>query len=206
MPDYIAIGDIHGMNKALEALLLRLPPQGEVIFLGDYIDRGPETKSVIDRLLHLRENRPCIFLRGNHEAMMLATLTGRSDADTDWLRNGGLQTLESYQGRPSDAHIAFLRHTLPFYETEDYIFVHAGLMPGIPLAATGPDVYLWIRESFLTASYDWGRLVVHGHTPLIGGIPDIRPNRINIDTAAVYGGTLTALLLPECETISIPTS
>ena len=206
MPDYIAIGDIHGMDDALEALLSRVPSEGELVFLGDYVDRGPQTRSVLERLLRLRDDRPCVFLRGNHEELMLAACDGLPDADANWLMNGGLQTLESYNGRPPDDHIAFLRQTLPYYETETYIFVHAGLLPGVPLAATGPEVYLWVRDSFLAASYDWGRLVVHGHSPMISGIPDIRSNRINIDTAAVYGGALTALLLPECTSISIPTN
>ena len=204
MPAYIAIGDIHGMYTMLEELLAQLPSAGELIFLGDYIDRGPAADRVIARLLELRDARPCRFLRGNHEEMCLAALGGDRNIEKFWLLNGGLQTLESYQGRPPASHVAFLHETLDFVESPDYIFVHAGLQPGIPPEENTPETLRWIREPFLNTAYDWGRLVIHGHTPTWNRQPEIRPNRINIDTGAVYGGALTAVLLPEMEFISVP--
>ena len=203
MPDYIAIGDIHGMAELLDEVLAALPAQGELVFLGDYIDRGPESREVIARLMALGWERPCHFLRGNHEEMMLAALDDGDPAmRVDWLLNGGVQTLDSYGGTPPNAHLDFIRQTELYFATADYIFVHAGLLPGCTPEDTPPEDLLWIREPFLDAIYDWGRLVVHGHTPCKTGVPDIRPNRINIDTAAVYGGALTALLLPERVCIS----
>lgn len=204
MPEYIAIGDIHGMNNLLDELLACLPPSGELVFLGDYIDRGTGSKETIDRLLALRKKRHCHFLRGNHEAMLLSALDGNDEMRQFWLRNGGVQTLESYQGRVSDEHVNFLKQTQPYLVTEKYIFVHAGLVPGIPIEKTGPEDFLWIREPFLSTDYNWGRPVIHGHTPMRLLPPEIRANRINVDTGAVFGGALTAVILPETTFISVP--
>jgi len=201
MPNYIAIGDIHGMAQLLEELLAALPSEGELVFLGDYIDRGPDSNAVISRLIALAQERTCHFLRGNHEEMMLSALDGPNFNFTmraHWMLNGGSQTLDSYDGHPlPPAHLAFLRQTRGYLSTEEYIFVHAGLLPGCTPEDTPPQHRLWIREQFLRSNYDWGRLVIHGHTPCKSGQPDIHPHRINIDTGAVYGGALTALVLPE---------
>lgn len=204
MTDYIAIGDIHGMCSLLNELLARLPDEGELVFLGDYIDRGPDSRGVIDRLLRLRQSRPCHFLRGNHEAMLLAALDGESRMKQFWLSNGGLATVENYQGRPTPEHEQFIRQTLPYLVTEHYLFVHAGLLPGKTPAESIPEELLWVRDPFLTSDYDWGKLVIHGHTPTENRQPDLRANRINIDTGAVFGGALTAILLPARECITIP--
>jgi serine/threonine protein phosphatase 1 len=195
---YIAIGDIHGMADQLDALLAQVPDDGMLVFLGDYLDRGPQVPRVLARLLALEGERPCVFLRGNHEALALASLVdGNIDMERVWLQNGGTATLKSYRWALPDDHVAFLLRTQTMYLTPDYCFVHAGLRPGAPPEATSDHDRLWIREPFLSADYDWGRLVVHGHTPTPNALPDVRPNRINIDTGAVYGGPLTALLLPE---------
>jgi serine/threonine protein phosphatase 1 len=100
--------------------------------------------------------------------------------------------------------VAFLRQTVPYLATDDYIFVHAGLRPAVPLAEQTLDDLLWIRDPFLQSTYDWGRRVIHGHTPTDGLAPDILPHRINVDTGAVYGGALTAIALPDCTCIAIP--
>jgi serine/threonine protein phosphatase 1 len=199
MPEYIAIGDIHGCRELLELLLTRLPAAGTLVFLGDYIDRGPDARGVIDRLIVLRDERPCVFLRGNHEAMALSmSRVGDEHTTQMWLLNGGVETLNSYgdDGIPPD-HLAFLAQTLPYFATDDYIFVHGGLRPGQQPAEMREEELWWLRDTFLQSDYDWGRLVIHGHTPMTSGRPEFRKNRINIDTAAVFGGALTALLLPE---------
>lgn len=204
----IAIGDIHGLAKTLERLLERVPKQGLLIFLGDYIDRGPSSNTVISRLLRLQGERECIFLRGNHEAMALEALEGNLDAEMAWQRNGGLQTLRSYNYEIPDEHLDFLQRTRPYYLTDRYIFVHGGLLPEYQpdeLEEMGEEeLFWWVREPFLSTDYDWGRQVIHGHTPTANGRPDVHANRINIDTGAVYGGHLTALVLPKRKFISVP--
>lgn len=203
MPDYIAIGDIHGMSTLLDAVLEQLPAAGTLVFLGDYLDRGPDARGVINRLLRLRETRPCIFLRGNHEEMAMHALENY-DSRPHWLANGGVATVESYGGRLTPEHLAFIEATLPYFATDDYIFVHAGIPPGQQPEDADPQDLRWIRAPFLNSHYAWGRLVIHGHTPTRTGEPDIQANRINIDTGAVYGGKLTALLLPERTFIAAP--
>lgn len=205
MPEYLAIGDIHGCRDMLDILLSRLPAEGTLVFLGDYIDRGPDARGVIDRLIALRDERPCIFLRGNHEAMALCASRGGDDRATEmWRLNGGVETLQSYgDAGISSAHLAFFEQTLPYLVTDDYIFVHGGLRPGYQPAEMREDELWWLRETFLASDYDWGRLVIHGHSPVANGRPDVRNNRINIDTAAVFGGRLTALLLPEKRFIQV---
>jgi len=200
---YIAIGDIHGLALALDALLDRIPADGTLVFLGDYIDRGLHSPQVVARLLRLEHERPCVFLRGNHEAMLLASLAGIPGIEEIWLRNGGRETLESYRWEIPDDHLAFFARSQLYYPTAEYIFVHAGLVPGEAPEQSEPDQLLWIREPFLSSTYDWGRLVVHGHTPTEDGLPDFRVNRLNVDTGAVYGRALTAVVLPEMEFIAV---
>lgn len=200
---YIAIGDIHGLAKTLDSLLAKLPPTGRLVFLGDYIDRGPDSKGVIARLLTLEQQRDCVFLRGNHEAMAIKAYDGDADAEAAWQYNGGYQTLISYQYLIPDAHLDFLRRTRPYYATDDYIFVHGGLVPGLQPDEMEEERLWWMREPFLSSDYDWGRLVIHGHTPTGRDTPEIHRHRINLDTAAVYGGRLTALLLPKRKFISV---
>jgi len=194
---YIAIGDIHGLAQTLERLLARLPKEGVLVFLGDYIDRGPSSKAVVERLLALEKERECVFLRGNHEAMALDAIDGDLEAQIAWQRNGGLPTLDSYDYDIPDDHLDFLRRTRPYFLTEQYIFVHGGLEPGKQPEEMQEPEMVWMREPFLSSDYDWGRLVIHGHTPIGNARPDIHPNRINLDTGAIYGGKLTALVLPQ---------
>jgi serine/threonine protein phosphatase 1 len=203
MPEYIAIGDIHGCSDLLELLLDKLPTAGTLVFLGDYIDRGPDSRGVVERLIQLRDERPCVFLRGNHEAMALHAMQGEQRSTEMWLYNGGIETLHSYGEDIPAAHKDFLAATLPFYATDAYIFVHGGVVPGSQPEETRPEELCWIREPFLTSDYDWGKLVIHGHTPLPTGRPEVKKNRINIDTAAVFGGRLTALLLPEMQFVQV---
>lgn len=197
-----AIGDIHGcLDKLFRLMALCYADAGErprkFIFLGDYIDRGPDSQGVVEFLMSLQQDRPddVICLMGNHEDMLLAAVAA-PDWEENWLRNGGIQTLQSYgvatvADIPRD-HIKWIRDLPKFHDDGLRFFVHAGIHPERPLNRQDEHDFLWIREPFLSSTKDLGRLVVHGHTPLKNGRPDIRPNRLNLDTAAVYGGPLTA--------------
>ncbi|PMP67976.1 MAG: serine/threonine protein phosphatase [Thermodesulfobacterium geofontis] len=196
-----AIGDIHGCLWSLEKLLNILPANWGsdlIIFLGDYIDRGPDPKGVIERVLELKElyGEKIITLKGNHEWMFERFLKG-IDIDI-FLYNGGGTTLKSYykNGKliiPED-HLEFLRGLKLYYETEEYIFVHAGLRPGKKLEEQVEEDLLWIRDSFYFSEYKFPKTVVFGHTPF--PIPLVLEDRIGIDTGCVYGGKLTAIELP----------
>ncbi|MBE0575291.1 MAG: serine/threonine protein phosphatase [Desulfuromonadales bacterium] len=190
----LAVGDIHGCLDQLKSLMAQVAPKlaDRVIFLGDYVDRGPDSAGVIDYLIEFKRIFPSTcFLRGNHEQMFIDYLDGHDP--TAFLVNGGLKTLKSYKksGRwpiPS-THRTFLDALLDYYETEDYIFVHAGLRPGIPLAEQDSSDLLWIRRVFINSSYDWGKTVVYGHTPLEE--PLLAETRLGLDTGCVYGRQLT---------------
>ena len=212
----IAIGDIHGCAATLDALLDRLDPSADdhLVFVGDYIDRGPDSKAVIDRLLALREDVPCTFLRGNHEAMMIEYF--EKGALNLWRVNGGMETLRSYAGDAMgefeipDAHVSFVRNTKVYHETDDFFFVHAGLRADRTIAdnrAEGDEqVFLWERSHLQADSFAWEKPVVCGHTPQPQ--PVNREKLILIDTGCVYHqrpgmGTLTAVHLPEREFVGV---
>lgn len=219
-----AIGDIHGRLDLLDDLLDRIAaehvrrpvPAVEVIFLGDYIDRGPQSSAVLDRLI---AGPPpwarWTFLRGNHEDAFLRLLTDEEPSARNldlWLDNGGRETLRSY-GLPTalaygddldailaamrdvvpKAHVALLRSMPLMRRIGDYLFVHAGIRPGVPLDEQCDRDLMWIRDAFLDCPLDHGPIIVHGHsiTPMVVE----RPNRIGIDTGAFVSGRLTALLL-----------
>lgn len=202
-----AIGDIHGCATRLETLIARLDMdvrQDLLIFVGDYIDRGPDSKEVIDIILDLLGMMDhVICLLGNHEQMFLNYYLHDRDPEL-FLGNGGYRTLASYGFKRSrqdpsfrvpDHHLRFYRSLLPFYETDDHIFVHAGLRPGTPLPEQTLDDLIWSRFEFIRSPYDFGKRVVFGHTPF--SAPLVEPNKIGIDTGAVYGGQLTCLELPD---------
>ncbi len=219
-----AIGDIHGCPATLNALLgrLALTMEDELVFIGDYVDRGPSSKAVIDKLLELEgasetmEGPRCTFLRGNHDQMMLDYVDFPGDPDIYelWTINGGLATLNSYvsDGRLvlPDTHIDFLRRTQLAHESEDFVFVHAGLDPSKTIAdnldPVDPQVALWTRAHLKAKLKKWEKPVVCGHTPQRE--PKNDPKLINIDTGAVYDhipglGVLTAVKLPEREFIQV---
>ncbi|MCW5704894.1 MAG: serine/threonine protein phosphatase [Bradyrhizobium sp.] len=197
-----AIGDIHGcLDKLIGLMALCYADAGnrptKFIFLGDYIDRGPNSQGVVEFLMSFQQDRPddVICLMGNHEDMLLAAVDA-PDWEESWLRNGGIQTLQSYREAtvaniPQD-HINWIRNLPKVHDDGLRFFVHAGIHPDRPLNRQDEHDLLWIREPFLSSTKDFSRLVVHGHTPLKTGKPDIRPNRLNLDTAAVYGGPLTS--------------
>jgi serine/threonine protein phosphatase 1 len=201
-----AIGDVHGCANLLVALLEAVHMTHPVecacrlVFLGDLVDRGPEiakTVALVQALQQATEAVQC--LRGNHEQMMIDWLR---DDDDLWLANGGVDTVESFArsgGNPDE----FLTEAVEWMEglptwREDgaRLFVHAGLRPGLPYNLQSDDDRLWIREGFLDVDYNFGKHVIHGHTPQLGG-PERRRFRTNIDTGAVYGGALTAAVLDD---------
>lgn len=218
----IAIGDLHGCAKTLDALLDRLAPTADdrLVFVGDYVDRGPDSRGVIDRLLAMDaagargEGPACVFLRGNHDQMMLDYVDRGQGFDL-WRANGGLATLANYvdaEGRVDvpEAHMDFLRQTRLYYDTPEATFVHAGLDPlrsvAENLAHGDARTMLWTRAHLDADLSRWEKLVVCGHTPVPE--PLDRPRLLNIDTGAVYAyvdrlGTLTAVRLPEREFLRV---
>jgi serine/threonine protein phosphatase 1 len=173
-----------------------------LIFLGDYVDRGPESFEVVDLLLDIPSQIPnSIFLKGNHEEMLLNYLAG--DDKLLYLMNGGNQTIESYLKHHLDRNAAILpdKHMDFFnslelsYQTEDFFFVHAGLRPKVALEKQDAHDFLWIRDKFVRSNYKFEKQVVFGHTPFPE--PLVKPNKIGIDTGAVYGNKLTCVKLPE---------
>jgi serine/threonine protein phosphatase 1 len=173
-----------------------------LVFIGDYIDRGPHSVEVVDYLLQLKKRLSrIVFLKGNHEDMLEKFLSG-ADRYT-YLLNGGQKTLDSYlkctpqsglHPIPPD-HLGFYKSLRLYYETTDFIFVHAGLRPRVSLERQDTEDLLWIRDKFINTKYDFGKRVIFGHTPLKR--PLVEPNKIGIDTGAVYGNTLTCVQLPE---------
>lgn len=215
-----AIGDIHGRMDLLDPLLKHIDldlaknptPHVIEVFLGDYVDRGPSSREVLDRLVERSRTHRTIFLKGNHETLLTRFVTAPSILN-DWQRVGGLETLISYgimpplnPGAPAqaglavafdqalpDSHRKFLGDLKTSFVCGDYFFVHAGVRPGVPLAKQREEDLLWIRQEFLLCEDDFSKVIVHGHTPVLQ--PDIRSNRINIDTGAYATGRLTCLVL-----------
>ena len=220
-----AVGDIHGRLDLLEAILELIEVDARnsghaerrtLVFLGDYVDRGPDSRGVVERLIGgVPEGFEAHFLKGNHEAILLNFLEDAWTLD-NWRLNGGEATMRSYGvdtdrlarvAAPAELWRQALKKVLPeahlrFYKSlklsvafGDYLFVHAGVKPGVPLSAQSEADLIWIRGPFLNHAEPFGKIVVHGHTP--GEQPVIRANRIGIDTGAVFTGRLTALRLQD---------
>jgi serine/threonine protein phosphatase 1 len=219
-----AIGDIHGRLDLLDRMLeiigqddaSREPARTVLVFLGDYVDRGSDSKGVVDRLTKgLPENANAIFLKGNHEDLLLSFLD-EPVSGLNWLHNGGETALISYgvgAGAINDAlwlghkglseaavlfrsvlpddHLHFYRSLRLSHRAGDYFFAHAGVRPGVALERQARDDLIWIRGEFLNYPYDFGAVVVHGHTPARAA-QDLH-NRIGIDTLAFHTGKLTAV-------------
>ena len=203
-----AIGDVHGCRDKLVRLLGKIPADFErdtIVFIGDYIDRGPDSKGVVDVVLDLMKKCPnVICLKGNHEDLFINYLSGANEVQ--FIYNGGGTTLRSYGVESYDPlslspeHRRFFESLKMYYLTPDYLFVHAGIRPTVPLEAQRDHDLLWIREEFIYATHDLDQLIVFGHTPFKE--PKVlptksRPDKIGIDTGAVYGHQLTCLQLPE---------
>lgn len=196
------IGDVHGCLDMLKRLMDRIdwsPGRDGLIFLGDYIDRGEDSKGVIDFIMALSRISPHVrCLLGNHESSFLNFLEGGDIRP--FLLNGGETTLRGYGNGgvdnliPED-HLDFLRSLRLWIELDDYYVVHAGFRPGVPLKSQEPDDIVWIREEFFLSSYDFGKTVIFGHTPFAE--PLVTENKIGLDTGAVYGNKLTCLELPD---------
>ena len=206
-----AIGDVHGCADELKRLLDALPlgANDTIVFVGDYIDRGHDSRGVIEHLLAWRAQTPAraVFLKGNHEDMALDFLGLGGQWGEVWLRNGGAAALRSY-GVGADiprldvsrhmprTHLDFLLGLETSFAWDRYLVVHAGIRPGVPLAAQKTEDLLWIREEFLDRPHGLGKTVIFGHTPhrrVVNG----QPYRIGIDTGCVYGGALTCLSVPD---------
>ena len=216
-----AVGDIHGELAKLDGLLERLPvgPGDRLVFLGDYVDRGPNSAGVVSRLIDLSRRQDCVFLLGNHESMFLDFLGWRGAAyfgGDAFLMNGGDRTLASYgyfdEKDPERArfelppsHARFFRELRLYHQEGDYLFVHAGLgSKGLlegdlsyALRRSRPEDLLWSRST-CDVPHRLGVTVVYGHTPREDlGVRWNEPFSIGIDTGAVYGGPLTAIRLPD---------
>ncbi|MGX1198702.1 serine/threonine protein phosphatase 1 [Parvibaculum sp. MBR-TMA-1.3b-4.2] len=216
-----AIGDIHGRADLLEGLLARIEKDARdfsgrkvIVFLGDYVDRGMDSRAVLDRLVAGPPTAfEAVYLKGNHEEAMLQFLADAEFGRT-WKYYGGLETLHSYgvrdlmrhdsadefeQAREKleaelpEAHKKFLQRLETSAEFGDYFFAHAGVRPGVPLSKQIDEDLLWIREDFLLSESSFGKVVVHGHTPEEKAV--FRNNRIGVDTGAYMTGVLTALVL-----------
>jgi serine/threonine protein phosphatase 1 len=216
-----AIGDIHGRRDLLDDVLRQIEAQdaqnnnapSEIIFLGDLIDRGPESADVVERVVQLRASgRAVSVLLGNHEEIFLRILHGEFNLLPMFIKIGGRETVFSYGITREEydtlsnealaerlrvlvppAHLALLDACDEMVFRGDYVFVHAGIRPGVPLAEQKDDDLRWIRSPFLESNADHGRVVVHGHT--VTEEPEMRANRIGIDTGAVYSGRLTVLAI-----------
>ncbi|WGD50684.1 metallophosphoesterase family protein [Bradyrhizobium sp. CB1650] len=223
-----AISDIHGCAHLLEQMFGVIdadmsnsrPYRAIEVFLGDYIDRGPDTRRTLDLLIRRSHRRNTVFLKGNHEAYFTSVL-GDPSRVTDWFGFGGLQTMMSYglsaspnltKGEQSELvrelasamppqHIAFLRQLRPTFTCGDFFFVHAGVRPGIPLSEQRESDLLWIRDEFLRSKKRFGKYVVHGHTPVRQA--ELLENRANIDTGAYATGNLTLLSIQGSSMLAI---
>jgi len=201
-----AIGDIHGCLDKLEDLLGKIDPKPDdsLIFLGDYIDRGENTKGVIDALIKLSSHCRCIFLRGNHEDMLIEYMEFGSNRSM-FRSNGGDMTVLSYTGKKSSTgkvlaemlphnHREFMTKLKWKHEDDNYIYVHAGIRAGIPLNMQDAMDLIWIRGEFHETPTGLEKKIIFGHCPFIK--PFVRNDKIGIDTGAVYGRCLTAIELP----------
>ncbi len=202
-----ALSDIHGCLTKLEALVAQCRADGgdsaQFVFLGDYIDRGPDSRGVLEFVIDLQRRTPgrVVCLTGNHEDLALNAIDDPGEIDQWVVYNGGDKALRSYGvTRPSELpadHVAWLRALATHHDDGLRFFVHAGIDPARPLDRQQRHDMLWMREPFLSDPRDFGRFIVHGHTPVRGGQPDLRANRVNIDTAAVLGGPLTAAVFDD---------
>ena len=220
-----AIGDVHGRADLLARLFSGIDadlaanstPRAIEVFLGDYIDRGPNSRGVLDLLIARSQRHETVFLKGNHEVLIEHFLY-MPEALATWRQVGGIQTLASYGVRPSfnpdpaeqaalaqrlatalpPAHRQFLASLKRSFSCGDFFFVHAGVRPGVPLSEQTDEDLFWIREKFLRHAEKFEKIIVHGHTPV--DEVEFHSNRINVDTGAFATGRLSCLRI-EAENI-----
>lgn len=204
----IVISDIHGCYDELKELLFTLEANGEynkytdkLVFLGDYIDRGKDSRKVIELIRDLqRDNDNVIALMGNHEDMMINYLDG---IDNAWVWNGHYATLDSYDGYKKEYYsdVRWIRELPLYYEDEHFIYVHAGVDVNKPMEEQDPFTLLWIREEFIDAEKEYHKPVIFGHTPTLNFGKDVPmytyANNIAVDTGCVFGGALSALIIDD---------
>ncbi|ASF39375.1 serine/threonine protein phosphatase [Halobacillus halophilus] len=196
---YLVVSDIHGDIEKFEDVLQEAsynPQEDQLILLGDYVDRGPCSRDVVAKVIDLVKNDGAIAIKGNHDDLFIRSKYEK-EAKKLWDLNGASTTFKSYNGNMEELrkHQEWMENNLRlYYETEEYIFVHAGLMPHIPLQEQEEQTMLWTRQ---TARVGLGKTVIHGHTPVrhIAYYED----QVDIDTGAVYGGKLSLLELPSHE-------
>jgi serine/threonine protein phosphatase 1 len=205
------IGDIHGCLDPLKRMMDKIdwrPEEDGLIFLGDYIDRGLDSKGVVDYIMEISNSSPLVqCLMGNHENILLDFLS--SGDPRLLLLNGGITTLESYQVEERGEeealippeHVAFFEDLFLYIELDDYYVVHAGFRPGVEIEKQATEDLIWIREPFIFSDHDFGKKVIFGHTPL--SEPLVMDNKIGLDTGAVYGNKLTCLELPRMKFYSV---
>ncbi|MCB0419537.1 MAG: metallophosphoesterase [Bdellovibrionales bacterium] len=204
--DIFVFSDIHGCANEFKLLLNKIPlqPTSTLVFLGDYIDRGDDSREVIEVILDLKKKYNVVCLMGNHEELFMHFLEDSHSAQAaTFIYNGGSTTVASYGNEKGeivipDDHLEFFQNLELFYETDQHFFVHAGV-PDVPLSEIREEDHqshlLWIRTPFLKSKFNWGKTIVHGHTP--HQEVEITEQRINIDTGCVYNNKLTALHLPQ---------
>lgn len=210
-PRTFVVGDIHGCAEEVDRLLAAIAPGAAdtVVFLGDYIDRGPSAKAVIDRLLQLHHEGPrCVFLRGNHEDMFLSFLGYSGQYGDAFLFNGGDATLRSYglEGKPPplvaarlpSSHLEFLLSLQLQFRHASFLCVHAGLAPDRSLEEQRQEDLLWIRDEFILHAHPFPFTVVYGHTPRREVLVQL-PHKIGLDTGLVYWNKLSCLELERLE-------
>ena len=199
----IAIGDVHGQLATLTELFARIEQTGwdRLVFLGDYIDRGLDSKGTIDFIRSLQDlhgRDKVVAIKGNHEDMCLHAFSqydvNDSELGTAFYYNGGESTLDSFKaagfsGIPQD-YLDWMKALPVRYEDEKAHYIHAGALPGLPIDEQEDSDLLWERDTFLKTEYTWDKVVIHGHTPMKQVVE--RPNIISIDTGAGYGDALTA--------------
>src|SRR5208282_2251365 len=210
-----AIGDIHGCPDELGAILRRIAPRADdtVVFVGDYVDRGPSSRDVVEQLLEFaRGPAEVVFLKGNHEDMMLAFLGLPGHYGESFLFNGGFATLQSYGideadiveetgndeivSRLAAGHLDFLQNLETSHLRPPYLFVHAGVHPLRELEDQDDEDLLWIRQEFIANPHGLGHTVIFGHTPVRDVLIDL-PYKIGLDTGLVYGGKLSCVEFTE---------
>jgi serine/threonine protein phosphatase 1 len=214
----VAIGDIHGMAELLTRLLSQIDEwlisadyekSAQFIFLGDYVDRGPNSKEVLARVRAMQK-AGAICLRGNHEQLMILSSESLL-GEQNFLYNGGASTCKSLGSAEAFAEAQEWMKTLPLsYEDKLRYYVHAGVKPNVPLEQQDDDTRLWVRDEFLEFSGRFPKYIVHGHTPAIRfdlnkATPDIRNNRCNVDTGAGSGGPLSAAIFDDRQEASVHT-